>query len=570
MKRRNSGNNGYIGIDETTNQNSGRITANKIYNTGVRELPYWSFGNTANTFSIPGPNYQRPIEWPALPSVTAGSQQISGLFAVFNNESNICAVQIQGAYNVDWGDGTTGAFASNAVATKRYDQTTYAALTSSIVASRGNNYKTTLIRITPQTGNTFTTVDFCATPTGITGLNALHSSQWLDIRMSAPNLTTLVVSKWFFNSISNRMLELFEFVGQSALTSFSFISSFSLQKIVAFPSTSTMGSVSWQSIFHTCYSLQELPASIFDGIRRATNIAYLFYICSNLKKIPVDAFNLSNCTSVEGTFIECKQLKRIPALINTQNVTSFSSTFSGCGSIDEVPFLDTTRCTNFSSMFVGTRNLLKIQDSFAGASGTNFSYMFSNTCLTNLPTINTSNGTNFQGMINSSNVETIPEYTYSKATDLSFFARFSALLKYVPQFNTSSSLTNTSRMFDNCFSLISAPVISNMSAVTDTSFMFQSCQSLKTIPGITLGNVATSTSMFNGTQTLSSVGLIGASFSFSLANNVLGPTALNQIYTNLATVGLSGSNARTLTVSGNWGYTASNRTIAIGKGWAVI
>jgi hypothetical protein len=76
--------------------------------------------------------------------------------------------------------------------------------------------------------------------------------------------------------------------------------------------------------------------------------------------------------------------------------------------------------------------------------------------------------------------------------------------------------------------------------------------------------------MFNSTQTLLSVGLIGASFTHSLANNVLGSTALNEIYTNLATVGLSGSNARTLTVSGNWGYTASNRTIAIGKGWAVI
>jgi hypothetical protein len=220
-------------------------------------------------------------------------------------------------------------------------------------------------------------------------------------------------------------------------------------------------------------------------------------------------------------------------------------------------------------MFNATKNLLKIQNSFSGASGTNFSFMFSNTCLTDLPSINTSNGTNFQGMVNNSNVETIPQYDYSKATTLSQFARYSAALKYLPPFNTSSSLTNTSYMFDQCPSLISAPVISNMSAVTDTSFMFQACAALKTIPGITLGNVTTSTSMFAGTQTLSSVGLIGASFSFSLASNVLGPTALNEIYTNLATVGISGANARTLTVSGNWGFTASNRSIAIGKGWQV-
>ena len=49
----------------------------------------------------------------------------------------------------------------------------------------------------------------------------------------------------------------------------------------------------------------------------------------------------------------------------------------------------------------------------------------------------------------------------------------------------------------------------------------------------------------------------------------MGATALNTLYTNLATVGVSGAGARTLQVSGNWGYTASDRMIAISKGWSV-
>lgn len=567
-------NNGYIGVDQITMPNSGIVSSNKTYNVGIRDLPFYGFGNTGNAFGVPDGNYVRPPEWPALPGVTAGSQQIVGLFAVYNDESNVCAVQIQGAYTVDWGDGTAPQnYATNTVATKRYDQTTYAGLTSSVVASRGNNYKTALIRITPQSGQNLTTVDFCATPTGVTGYSSVGSSQWLDIRMSAPNLTTLTVSKWYINAISNRYLELFEYVGQAALTSFNFISCFSLRKILAFPSTRTMGTVSWQSLMHTCTSLQEFPASLLDGSIRATNLAYFFYFGYNLKKLPIETWNIPACTTMEGTFLACANLNRVPQLVNTSNVTNFNSTFSTCQHLEEIPYVDTTRCTNFGSMFATSHNIRKLQDTLPGASGTNFSYMFSTTTLQKLPNINTSNGTNFQGFVNNlQGCLTIPQYDYSKATDLSFFARYSNTLKYLPDFNTTSALTTTSYMFDNAISLVACPNFSGFTGVNNTSFMFQACAALRTIPSITMGNVTTSTDMFKSTQTLASIGMSGISFSFALnssTNNIMGPTALNNLYTSLATVGVSGANARTISVSGNWGYTASDRTIAIGKGWLV-
>jgi hypothetical protein len=565
-------NNGYIGYDQYAVSQNGIVGANKLYSARLREFPTYQLGNTANQFGINGGNYQRPSDWPALPSVTAGSQQIAGLFAVFNNESNICAVQIQGAYNVNWGDGTTGAFSSNSVATKRYDQTTYAGLTSSIVTSRGGSYKTVLITITPQTGQNFSTVNFAATPTGITGLNSFHSTNWLDIRMAGNVFGTVNVSNWYSTGISSRMLEQFEFVGPAPISGFSFISCTSLKKIVAFPSTATMSS--WGSNFHTCYALEEIPASLLDGLvtGRASGAAnYVFYACNSFVDFPVAAFNTRNLTTMTGFFQSCSNLRQSPR-IDTSSCTNLNSIYYDCCMLEEIPYLDTRRNTDFGSMFAVCTNLRTIQSELLGASGTAFNYMFNGTkSLKTIPKINTSNGTNFQGMFNgAASVQTIPQYDYSKATDLSFFGRYSGL-NTLPTFNTTSALTNTSYMFDSCGTLQTAPSITNMSNVTNTQFMFNGCWSLRTIPSITMGNVTTSGSMFTGTQALLSVGMTGISFACNFTSSMMGPTALNDLFSSLATVGASGANARAITITGNWGASSPNinRSIAIGKGWQV-
>jgi hypothetical protein len=568
MKRRSSGNNGYIGYNQSAITNSGIVNIQKLYNTELNELPNYQFGVTGdslisgNTSGLPRINYERPAGWITLPSVTAGSQQAVGAFAVFNNESNVCALQIQGAYNVDWGDGTTGSYGSSVVATKRYDQTTYAGLTSDVV--RG--YKTVLIKITPQAGQNLTYLDFVATPAGITGWRITSSSNWLDIKMSAPNLITLVVSRWYVTNISNRMLETFEFIGTAPLTSFNFISCFSLKKIIDFPSTRLVTG-SWQSLFHTCFSLQEMPAKILDGISNATNLAYLFYYCFNLRSLP--PLDTRNCTTFLGTFLGCNNLKQIPYL-NTSKGTNFQSMFQNCNMLEEIPQIDTRLGTDFSNMFNACSNLRRIQPVLAGASGTNFSYMFANCpSLTTVPYINTSNGTNFQGMFQGLGCNTIPQYDYSKATDLSFFMRYAQAINYVPDFNTGASLTNCQYMFDTANGLQTCPGIT-MTNVTNVTNMLSNIGGLRTVPALNLSKVTTGTNMFQNTNyTIASVGLTGVSFSINLTNNIMGSTALNNLYNGLATVGASGSGARNLQVSGNWGFTASDRSIAIGKGWSV-
>ena len=149
--------------------------------------------------------------------------------------------------------------------------------------------------------------------------------------------------------------------------------------------------------------------------------------------------------------------------------------------------------------------------------------------------------------------------------------RFCRALERVPNtFLTGATLTTANAMFYECYSLTNCPQI-NVSNVTNMSEFFYNCRAIKEIPGITLsfaGNNYTNTFFQN--WNLSECGLRGFSgANVSFASCSLGATALNNIYTNLGTVGASGAGARTITVSGNWGTANDNPAIAIAKGWAV-
>jgi hypothetical protein len=60
----------------------------------------------------------------------------------------------------------------------------------------------------------------------------------------------------------------------------------------------------------------------------------------------------------------------------------------------------------------------------------------------------------------------------------------------------------------------------------------------------------------------------GLSASINLGGLSLSSGALNNIYTNLLSSGVSAGT--TIVITGNWGASASNTGIAISKGWTVI
>jgi surface protein len=130
----------------------------------------------------------------------------------------------------------------------------------------------------------------------------------------------------------------------------------------------------------------------------------------------------------------------------------------------------------------------------------------------------------------------------------------------------SNSITNLSRLFYGCNRLQSVSVF-NTSAVTNMSNMFYGCNAIISIPITSASGVTSSTyqsNMYNSCTSLRSISTIGFKYSFSVSGSMLGPTALNTLYTGLATV-----TGQTITVTNNWGTASDNPAIATAKGWTV-
>jgi len=557
-------NNGYIGDYLPHNDVSGTVGLNKKY--------------LVNEYSIQTSSWVRPPQWRQGPTVSEGEQKIVITNAVYDTDNNFTAFTMTGNFNVDWGDGTTGAYSSTSTASKNYDKTTYAGLTSEVF--RG--YKTLNIVITPQAGATFNGFFNFVVKHPQSGLQSYYSNGYLEIIMSAPEATgSLTVSDTNFNNRSaSRLLEHFSWIGDAKLTALgaAFIGAFNLRIISAFPSTRNV--TDFQSLFHSCHSLEWIPPSICET-QNATNLAFMFYLCNSLKVVP-GTFNTDKCTSMTQLFQDCTQLKRIP-YINTSKVTttSMQGLFAGCVSLEEIgtDVIDAGSATSVANLFNGCSNLKKFPKVINTGNCTNFAGMYTRCIALQIaPYLNTTKGTDFNNMYNTSGIiEFDPQwgntFDMSNATNTSNMFRFCRPLERVPEtFLTGATLTTANAMFYECYGLQNCPNI-NLSGVANISEIFYNCRAIKEIPDIQLrtASAGTYTNMFFQNWNLSRCGMSG----FTGANLVvsscsLGGTALNEIYSNLGTVGASGAGLRTITITGNWGAASDNPSIATAKGWTVI
>lgn len=582
-------NNGYIGLNYLNQYDSGRITPAKYYND---VMDGYELGDEYQN------QYTPPSQWVKLPGFTAGEQKFAGVFAIYN-DTNFVALLAQtstGNYLVDWGDGTTGSFASNVQANKKYEPSVYAGLTSEVF----RDYKTLVITVTPITGN-LTRFFLNRTFSPQTNLNGNHSRGWLNCKIQGSSILEV---NW--GGFPSNKLEQIDFPGTNQITGMNshFGDLRALRRIVQYY---TGRSTRFDLCFNNTSALTTIPqfdlssvSSAFgttqmfygaNGLRyvpwmdtsKVTNMSQMFYLCVNLRTIP--PFDTTNVTNMSGMFINCFVLKSIPKL-NTSKVTTFAQTFQGCLSLKTVPSFDYSSCTTTALMFYDSE-------------------------LNEFPPANFPVCTNF---------------------DRTFY-RIEALTK-VGKLDCSAGIT-FSEMFIACQSLCSVDLTSTANGQA-FNYMFDQCNSLKTIRGLSLGNGKNFTNMFSNNAALDSLqnitlpsivrsdlistglnsmfganyslstvgtmdvsGLTGATFTnvysnmfstisaqgslksigltgiqqnFSIANQLFGATALNNLYSSLAVVGASGSGAKTITVTGNWGATSGlghNPAIAIVKGWTV-
>lgn len=604
--RSNRLNNGMVGIVEE-NLFRNTISQNKNYLT------------TNLSYTSPAiPVYTRPVQWLTLPSVTAGSQIVVGLHAVYDHDANYVAFRVRGNYSVDWGDGTSNTYADNTPAYKIYTSSTYAGLTSSIY----ENYKTLIITITPQAGSTLTSVNFLEKHNQ-PGLANGYGSGWLDIKMAGSLINTLAIGAETTAVVRHTLLEQFEFVGPSSLTTIAgmFYDCRGLKNVVSLDTRLVTGTR--RAFYNT--KLEKLPeldlsscaslADAFTGMfqlkyvpelntSNVSNFTSTFFDCYSLNSIAY--LDTSNATNMSGMFQNCQSLRYLPPL-NTSRVTNFNGMFNGCKSLINIPVLDTSKGINLDAMFAGCNSLTNTF-TINGACCTSMAQLYQG-CLVlkEASFVNTEKVTSFASTFNGCySLKKITGLDTSSNTSFLFTFRDTFSLEEYPTLNSSNvtnfggmfwqnrtlakglSLdtrkgTNFNQMFLNCISLNYVPPMTfGLTAAYDAAAfnsMFSGCYGLKELGTLDVSGVTTASThasvyatMFQTCTALAKVGITGAQHNISFASCSLGPTALNSIYTNLAVVGASGSATKTITVTNNWGASAALGhlpSIAEAKGWQV-
>jgi len=450
-------------------------------------------------------------------------------------------------------------------------------------------YKTVVVQVYPQGGANLTKLDLHQKHNQ--SLLQSYSSGWLDISLYSPNCTDLRLGVQTPGSatqtIVHRVLEQVSVISSDLRQlEYLFYTCCNLQNIKEFVSSSTAAASmsctftdSGDLVTATNHGFRNGDSVIFTAITsttgistytsyyvinkatdtfqvattyggtavalttngtgtavRGTNFSNMFSSCTALQSIPL--LNTAAGTNFSYMFQYCYALQSIP-LLNTAAVTSFSYMFQYCTALQSIPLLDTTAGTNFSSMFqfCYTLQSIPLLDTTAG---TNFSSMFQFCyALQSVPLLNTAAGTNFSNMFSSCTA-----------------------LQSIPLLNTAAG-TNFSNMFSSCTALQSVPLL-NTAAVTNFSSMFQYCYTLQSIPLLDTTAGTNFSSMFSSCRSLSKGTLSGTKETISYSGCKLSGTALDEIYTNLATV-----TSKTITVSNNWGTASDTPSIATAKGWTV-
>ncbi len=376
----------------------------------------------------------RPAEWLTLPSVE-GQQRFAGLFRV-DDQSSFVAVQAQGAYTVDWGDGSVVNYASAAAATKQY---TYSSISPEGESALG--YRQVIIQVYPQGAGNITNLNI-AFRNGAG--NNLHAIGWLEYAINLPNATTLTLS-----TVTNNL----------AL----------LQRAVILSHNSS----NMNSWFDNCWSLKsvQLPNNA------VTSVGQTFRGCSSLATPPM--FNTASVTNFSGLFNGCISLKAVPHY-NTASATSMASMFSGCSSLTSVPLFNTAQVTDASSMFANCVSLQSVP-LFNTSNCLNMSSMFSGTPVVTVPAFDTAKVTNMSSMFsNCGRLRYIPLFNTALVTTMASMFLSARLLGSVPLLNT-AAVTTMNSMCSGATSLVSLPAF-NMAAVTNVGGIVTNCGSLSRAP----------------------------------------------------------------------------------------
>ena len=532
----------------------------------------------------------RNPSWPTLTEPAATDQKLVGLYAVFEDvgDSNVAFISFNDTYTIDWGDGTSDVSVINNQVhvysfsnANLYDATVTLTDSTDTITRNNHGYSNTdemrFYRIQTTTGlvegrlyyvinatqNTFQvseSVDGSAvtltndgsaslfpykiatiiaeadagstvTRIELNGSNYAGAANWLDLVVAAPNCTYYNHSN---NVVIPRLMERFKIISlANTVTDLGILGDTHNVRECEIPLFTYTGT----TLRFRHRQSHNLRVGPYYDTSSVTDFRTWFATCNSLERIP--RYNTSSATLTDSMFQGCSSLKTIPQM-DFQNVTSMSNMFNGCAALERLPEFNMSSCTNASSLFASCFNLREV------------------------PALDVSSVTNALSMFTGCNsLQYLPPLDFSSATTLQTTFQSCSSLRAVT-LTTSSALTNCNNMFNGCASMTHPPVF-DTSAVTDIRGMFRSCNSLTEIPDFDFSSVTTvDTVALSNNRSLRRIRMTGLGVSFSVANCSLSSDALNEIYTNLPTV-----TSKTITVSGNYGVSGDDPTIATAKGWTV-
>ena len=466
----------------------------------------WSQEYYDAVFAAGPGSWSRP-EWRTLPSMTSTDQAFYGLHAVYPEDGNFCALVAEGAYTVDWGDGVVENFSSGVQANHEY---VYAN-----IALNGTDSPVTFTASTSTVNRTAhgfangKTVTFWNIA-GTTGI--VNGQVYYVINRTADTFQVSLTPNGAAITLTGD--------GTASLTRYR-------QAIVTVTPQSGQNLIALSlNVKHSQTGTQLYSAGWLDILVGSPNFSTTGLVIgqnsstetvrkNSIERVRVVNLGLTN--TLEQRFRNLRELA-VVELPSTSLVANMNGMFNGCSSLQTVPLFNTQAVTNMGSMFQSCSSL-----------------------------------------------QTVPLFNTQAVTNMGSMFSGCSSLQTVPLFNT-QAVTNMSNMFSGCSSLQTVPLF-NTQAVTNMNYMFSGCLSLQNVPALITTAVTSSTnfgSMFSSCSSLARIEAKDFRFTFSVASCKLSAAALNEIYTNLPTV-----TGQTITVTGNYGTTGDDPTIATAKGWTV-
>lgn len=289
----------------------------------------------------------RPGDWLPVDPPAPTDNKFVALLAVHDNDSNRVAFRftVTGGYRVDWGDGTAAQNIATAVTAEHsYD---FASLPASALTSRG--YKQVRVTVVPQTAAAFTAISLQYRPTGYGAY--VNTAPWLDIAISAPGLTSLVLGASTM-VVYLSMLERVRLLSHSLVSaSYAFAYLYGLRQVeIAGGATLT----SCAGMFRGCTALTAPPVFVTSNV---TSFSYMFAACTALRTVPY--YDTSKGIDFSYMFSGATLLERLPTF-NTSKATTVAFMFSTAASLITVPAFDFGKVVTTSSFVASARSIRRI------------------------------------------------------------------------------------------------------------------------------------------------------------------------------------------------------------------